>query len=86
MQSSEEEAEEGDGEEEGGEEGVDPSEEAFIQAFGETAMQGVTWLVHVMGLNLNQVPNNNNNNSTTTITGATEQQQQAPTQSTPTNV
>lgn len=48
-QSAEEEEEE---EEEGG--GVDSSEEALIQAFGETAVQGVTWLVNVMGLNVNQ--------------------------------
>lgn len=63
-QSSEEEEE---GEEEGIEEGVDPSEEALIQAFGETAVQGVTWLVHAMGLNVNQ-----SNNAA--ATGATGQQ------------
>lgn len=53
---STESGEEEEGEEEG-EEGVDPSEEAFIQAFGQTAVQGVTWLVQVMGLNLNQSTN-----------------------------
>jgi len=50
-----EEEEEEEGEEEG--EGVDPSEEAFLQAFGQTAVQGVTWLVQAMGLNLNQSTN-----------------------------
>ncbi|CAI6351811.1 unnamed protein product [Macrosiphum euphorbiae] len=54
-ESGEEEEEEEEGEEEG--EGVDPSEEAFIQAFGQTAVQGVTWLVQAMGLNLNQSTN-----------------------------
>lgn len=59
-----------EGEEEDDEEGegVDSGEEALIQAFGETAVQGVTWLVHAMGLNLNQ-PNGS------TANGATNQQQ-----------
>lgn len=69
--------EEEEGEEEG-EEGVDPSEEAFIQAFGQTAVQGVTWLVQVMGLNLNQ----STNAGTTAASNAPTDQQQ----STPANV
>jgi len=66
--------EEEEGEEEG-EEGVDPSEEAFIQAFGQTAVQGVTWLVHAMGLNLNQ---STNAGTTGASNGATGQQQPTP--------
>jgi hypothetical protein len=61
--------------EEEGEEGVDPSEEALIQAFGETAVQGVTWLVHAMGLNLNQ---SNNTGTITASNGVTGQQQPTP--------
>lgn len=72
-------AEEEGGEEEESEEGVDPSEEALIQAFGETAVQGVTWLVNVMGLNVNQSNNNG--------TASSGQQQQSPTtQPAPVNV
>ncbi|KAL4121640.1 hypothetical protein QTP88_014109 [Uroleucon formosanum] len=71
---STESGEEEEGEEEG-EEGVDPSEEAFIQAFGQTAVQGVTWLVHVMGLNLNQ---STNAGTATASNAPTGQQQPAP--------
>jgi len=70
-ESSEE--EESEGEEE---EGVDPSEEALIQAFGETAVQGVTWLVHAMGLNLNQ--SINTGTTAASNTGVTGQQQPTP--------
>lgn len=71
----EEEEESGGG---GGEEGVDPSEEALLQAFGETAVQGVTWLVNAMGLNLNQSASSGSGGGGST--GQQQQQQQQPQQ------
>lgn len=68
--------EEESGEEEG-EEGVDSGEEALIQAFGETAVQGVTWLVHAMGLNLNQ-SNNTGASSAAAAASSTDQQPSTP--------
>uniref|UniRef100_A0A2S2QEU3 DUF4773 domain-containing protein n=3 Tax=Sipha flava TaxID=143950 RepID=A0A2S2QEU3_9HEMI len=74
--------EEEGGEEEESEEGVDPSEEALIQAFGETAVQGVTWLVNVMGLNVNQ----SNNNGTAAASSNQQQPLSPTTQPAPVNV
>lgn len=65
-QSSEEEEED----DEEGEEGIGSGEEALMQAFGETAVQGVTWLVNAMGLNVNQP-----NGTAAASNGATDQQQ-----------
>ncbi|XP_050421941.1 uncharacterized protein LOC126834213 [Adelges cooleyi] len=63
----------GSEESEEGEEDTDPSEEALIQAFGLTAVQGVTWLANVMGLSLNQT------NNASATPSSTEQQPSAPT-------
>lgn len=72
-------AEEEEEEEEGG--GVDSSEEALIQAFGETAVQSVTWLVNVMGLNVNQ--SNNTSAAATPAPANTAASNQAPDQQQP---
>lgn len=77
-QSNEEDEEEGDEE---GEEGIDSGEEALMQAFGETAVQGVSWLVHAMGLN-----NLNQPNGTAATSNGGVDQQQPPTQPASTNV
>jgi len=45
-----------------------------MQVFGQTAVQGVTWLVQVMGLNLNQ----STNAGTTAATNAPTDQQSTP--------
>lgn len=61
-------------EEEDDEEGIGSGEEALMQAFGETAVQGVTWLVQAIGLNLNQ------SNGTAAASNGVTDQQQSPTQ------
>lgn len=63
------------------EEGEETSEEdVLMQAFGETAVQGIKWLVSSIGMNLNQ-----SNNSTNAVPNAPidQQQQQATAQPTP---
>lgn len=74
-------AEEEDEEEEGG--GIDSSEEALIQAFGETAVQGVTWLVNAMGLNLNQSNNTSGAGAAASAPAGTVASNQTPDQQRP---
>ncbi|XP_050520983.1 uncharacterized protein LOC126894195 [Daktulosphaira vitifoliae] len=58
------------------EEGGDSSEEELMQVFGETAVQGVTWLASVMGVNFNQSINSLETSSSTEKQPTTSQQSQ----------